>query len=87
MRIYHWLLIIAAVVFLGIGVSGFWGKNAGLREEKEKLKAELDSLLSEKTKIEEEIQYLSFPENLLKQIKARFNYKERYENMFIVIPE
>ena len=49
-----------------------------LSQSKEKfgiLKAKADNLISENAKIKSEIEYFSRPENLEKELRSKFNYK------------
>lgn len=60
-----------------------------LSQSKEKfgvLKAKADSLIAENAEIKSEIEYFSRPENLEKELRAKFNYKKPEEKMIIVVP-
>jgi len=50
------------------------------------LKAKADNLLAENVKIKSEIEYFSLPENLEKELRAKFNYRKPEEKMIIVVP-
>lgn len=61
--------------------------------EKNNLKAKLDSLndklnvlSKENEKLKSEIEYFSVPENLEKELRAKFNYKKPGEKMIIIAP-
>ena len=41
----------------------------------------------ENASLQNSIKYLELPENLVKESKARFNYKNNGEQMIIVVPE
>lgn len=42
---------------------------------------------NENASLQNSIKYLELPENLVKESKARFNYKNNGEQMIIVVPE
>lgn len=62
-------------------------------EERGKLKIKLDDLnsrfsvlIKENADIQSEIEYFSYPENLEKELRQKFNYKKPGEKMIIIIP-
>jgi len=50
------------------------------------LNKRLSALITENANLESDIEYFSYPENLEKELKARFNYKKPGEKMIIVVP-
>ncbi len=57
-----------------------------LKEKFGILKSRADNLIAENAKIKSEIEYFSRPENLEKELRAKFNYKKPEEKMIIVVP-
>lgn len=82
------IIIIASIVILAISVQIFL-----IVKERNKLKIDLDSsnsrlqaLLKENADLQSDIEYFSHPENLEKELKAKFNYKKPDEKMMIIVP-
>ncbi len=46
----------------------------------------LSQLKQDNQEIQEDINYYSFPENVIKALKEKFNYKSPGEKMMIVVP-
>ena len=57
-----------------------------LRADLDNLNRRLQALLKENVDIQSEIEYFSHPENLEKELKAKFNYKKPNEKMMIIVP-
>ena len=81
-------IIILAVVLIGISTQIYF-----ISKERSQLKADLDNLnnrlqaaIKDNINFQSEIEYLSHPENLEKELKARFNYKKPDEKMMIIVP-
>jgi len=65
-----------------------------INKEGNKLEAQIFSesqklfqLKKENQEIQEDIDYYSFPENVVKALKEKFNYKNPGEKMMIVVPD
>lgn len=83
--------IIAAILI--IILMAVWVQIYFIFKERNQLKSRLDgltlkanSLTEENEKIKSEIEYFSLPENLEKELRAKFNYKKPGEKMIIVVP-
>jgi len=81
------------IIILGIVLSAVLVQSYFFIKERNSLKANLDNLnsrlqalLKENADLGSEIEYFSHPENLEKELKARFNYKKPGEEMMIVVP-
>lgn len=62
-------------------------KNNNILEEKfNSLSKELEKLQKENEQLKENIEYFKIKENLLKELKKQYNYKESGENLIIIIP-
>jgi cell division protein FtsB len=57
-----------------------------LKTELEKLAASLDALNEENGFLMSEINYFSNPENLEKELRSKFNYRDAGEKMMIIVP-
>ncbi|OGY96536.1 MAG: hypothetical protein A2128_02140 [Candidatus Liptonbacteria bacterium GWC1_60_9] len=82
-------LALALFVLLAIGMQLF-GLNARRNEAAAKLSSvagELRAVLEENTKLEADILYYANPDNLEKELRARFNYKSPGEELIIVVPK
>lgn len=85
-KIAFWVCFAAALFFLSVGGYRLARQNSDLQKEVSSLEADVSSLKKENEKTKDEIKYFSFPENLLKELRSRFNYIKRGEKMIIVIP-
>lgn len=64
---------------LNLGVKDVQGKFNKLNSEKE-------ALLKENEKLKQDIGYFSDPHNLEKELRSRFNVRNSYEKLIIVVP-
>lgn len=64
---------------LNLGVEDVQGKFNKLNSEKE-------ALLKENEKLKQDIGYFSDPHNLEKELRSRFNVRNSYEKLIIVVP-
>ncbi|MDD5098852.1 MAG: hypothetical protein PHP35_00710 [Candidatus Colwellbacteria bacterium] len=76
------VLIITAFQFYGIAKD-----TVGLEEEAELLRNEANALTKENQETREKIDYLGKAENLIQEIKTKFNYRLPEEKTIIVAPE
>jgi len=81
-------IVILVIVLIGISAQIYF-----ILKERNQLKTELDGLNSrigalakENADLNSDIEYFSYPENLEKELKTKFNYKEPGEKMMIIIP-
>lgn len=82
-------LALAFFVLLLLGMQLF-GLNARRKEAAAKLSAvaaELTAVLEENKKLQADISYYANPNNLEKELRARFNYKSPGEELIIVVPK
>ncbi len=87
MRFLKLSLIAALVAILTwAGYSLVQQKNK-IREEITNLSEATKKLNNENASLQNSIKYLELPENLVKESKARFNYRNNGEQMIIVVPE
>jgi len=82
-------LALALFVLLAIGMQLF-GLNARRNEAAAKLSSvagELRAVEEENIKLQADILYYANPDNLEKELRARFNYKSPGEELIIVVPK
>ena len=61
-------------------------KERSLQKNHDVLQAKLQEVTADYEKLRREFEYLERPENLEKELKARFNYRREGEKMIIVVP-
>jgi hypothetical protein len=79
--------MIAAMMFVGYQIYGVIGEYRQLSGEMTSIKTSADDLSVENEGLRERVQYLSEPENLINEIKSKFNYRFPDERTIIVAPE
>lgn len=80
------IVVIAIFCFLAWGMFGLNKQNNFLKTKLRDLDASAQNLQKENQSLQEQIKYFSFPENLLKEARTLFNYRQPGEKMFIVVP-
>jgi len=78
--------LVAAIGFVGYQVFGMVGEYKELFAEIDQVKTLSDEMKEENKNLKERIEYLSHPENLVKEIKSKFNYRFPDEQTIIVAP-
>lgn len=79
-------------VFIAVSlILGFQVYRLNLGAEKvqskfDKLNSEKETLLKENEKLKQDIGYFSDPHNLEKELRARFNARNFYEKLIIIVP-
>ena len=83
-----WKIVIFVVIagLLGVGIYKLWLQNSRLESEIDKMNASLTEIQDENRELEDRIEYFQNPNNLLKELKSQFNYREQGEEMIIVVP-
>ena len=85
-------IAIALVLFAGLAIAAFqfYGvekDTAGLQNKVAALRNEATAIQQDNKKIEDKIRYLGRSDNLVKELKAKFNYRLPDEKTIIVAPE
>ncbi len=82
------IIIILALVLIGVSAQVYLilKESNGLKKDLDDLNGRIGALVKENSDLKSEIEYFSIPENLEKELKSRFNYKEVGEKMMIVVP-
>jgi len=86
MKIASVVVLSLFLIVLGVQVFSFVRQEWSLGSELADVQASLTKAQSEETNLQQENQYLSNPENLEKELRARFNYKKPGETMVIIEP-
>ena len=87
-----WFLLVIVIILIIASVAA-WTQIYFILKERGELKikfeaisAKANSLIEENRKVKSEIEYFSVPENLEKELKSKYNYKQPDEKMIIVVP-
>jgi cell division protein FtsB len=80
-------MLIAAIGFVGFQIYGIVRDYRNLSAEVSATRSEAENLSAENKELREKIEYLGKPENLIKEIKSRFNYRLPEERTIIIAPE
>lgn len=86
MKIAAIVVLSLFLIVIGVQVFSFVRQEWSLGSELADVQANLTKAQAEETSLQEENQYLSNPENLEKELRARFNYKKPGETMVIIVP-
>mgnify|MGYP001570424474 CR=1 FL=1 len=84
------LKILSITVIVAVGGTGVFrliSEKRLLEKQAVKLKAELDSIVKENKYLTSRIEYLKNPQNLVKELKSEFNYREQDEKLIILVPK
>ena len=83
-----WLIAILSLVLIGVSAQVYLilKESNGLKKDLDDLNGQIRTLVKENTNLKSDIEYFSIPENLEKELKSKFNYKEAGEKMIIVVP-
>jgi uncharacterized protein YlxW (UPF0749 family) len=86
MGFWKWLVVLLIIAALGAGVYDLIRTNSALGGKTTELSDEVRRIEEENKKLASQIEYLKNPHNLLKEIKANFNYREVDEELIIIVP-
>ena len=78
------ILVLAAI--MGIGLYGLNQKKAAWTKQVQALTQTADKLSQENRSLQASLDYFKDPQNLLKELKSQFNYREAGENLIIIVP-
>ena len=81
MKIGVFLASILIAIFLSIQLFNFYKGNSILSLKLEEAVAESDRLDEESHQLKADLQYFSEPENLAKELRAKFDYKKPGEKL------
>ena len=86
MPLWKVLVLIIVIALLGWGVYNLVQEKNLLGKEAAELSEVLKSLEEENRTLTSRIEYFQNPENLLKELKSQFNYREEGEGLIIIVP-
>lgn len=78
------VLIVGGALFFAAGQLYF--SNRSLSSAAAVLQARLSALSIDSRNLKSDLNYLQIPENLEKELRSRFNYKNPGEKLIIVVP-
>ena len=81
MKLGVFLASILIAVFLSIQLFNFYKGNSGLSLKLEEAAAESAKLNAENLQLKADLQYFGEPENLAKELRAKFDYKKPGEKL------
>ena len=87
MKFFLSILFFGLIVFLGIQLYNLYSQKTALAGRVAKVTAQAEALVSENEKLNFDLEYFSNFENLIKEYKALFNYKNPGERLFIIVPQ
>jgi len=79
-------ILLFLIIVFGVQIYFFLNEGRLLSADLRFLQGKLDEARENLRTQEEEYNYLLNPENIEKELKARFNYKRRGEKVIIVVP-
>lgn len=86
MSAWRFVVILLIVALLGWGIVRLLEERHAESADVQELTTSADALKEENAALLSQIQYYKNPENLLKELKSQFNYKESGEQLIIVVP-
>lgn len=81
------VFLIVVLVVLGSQVRFFWQKNKEGEARYRELQAEMAQAKTSYDKAKADLNYYLNPDNLEKELRARFNYRSLGEKMLIIVPQ
>ncbi|HVO28919.1 MAG TPA: septum formation initiator family protein [Candidatus Paceibacterota bacterium] len=87
MKIAFIIVLSLVVIFVGVRVVGFLEEQRALQQNLGDVQSRLATAKTQEANLEEEMQYLSDPANLEKELREQFNYKNPGETMVILVPQ
>ncbi len=78
------VLIVGGALFFVSGQLYFSGRSMSAASDA--LRARLSALSADSMNLKSDLDYLRIPENLEKELRGRFNYKNPGEKLIIVVP-
>jgi len=80
------IILFILVVLVTMGLTKDYRVYLENRQKMENLKAQVLDINANNDIIKEDVDFYSDPDNLTKELKARFNYKKPGEKLLIVVP-
>lgn len=86
MRIVLAVILSLFLAFLLYQTWSFAGREGAAAQEAVSVQAELKKAQADLSGLQSDYQFLQDPDNLEKELRARFNYKAPGEKMIIIVP-
>ncbi len=80
------IVVFALVAFLAFQIYFFWQRGHSAQKEYDVLVTQLQKSKIEYQSLQSDFNYYLNPQNLLKEIRARFNFRAIGEKMIILVP-
>ena len=87
MKILVTVILVGFLTFLTYEIYSFTRRAHDAETTQQNLEAQLKQTQSDKSALEREFDYAKRPENMEKELRARFNYRGAGEKMIIIVPE
>lgn len=81
MKVGAWIAATAILAALGFHLIRIQANNAALSEILQDVKTEVGALKSEREQLKADLDFYSFPENLSKELRAKFDFKKPGETL------
>ena len=75
------------IILVGYEVYVFRGVRTQVSQELNDLQVKVQAARMDQVKLQEELQYYKAPENLEKELRARFPYRRPDEKLIIIVPK
>ncbi len=86
MKLIIIIILLIILIVVSVQIYFFLKENRQLKIKLDNLNTKISALTKENVEIQSEIEYFSFPENLEKELRQKFNYKKPGEKMVIIVP-
>jgi hypothetical protein len=80
------IILVVFLVFLASQIWYFYGETGAAERELDELKAGLDEARSDYEALKADYEFYLTPDNLEKELRARFNYRSPDEKLIIIVP-
>ncbi len=87
MRIAAILALVLVIAVIGIEIRRFFVEGGSAQQSLMGIEAKLDKAKKESATLEANLKYFTQPENLEKEMRARFNYRSAGEKLLILVPK
>ena len=87
MKLAAAIFLSALLVIVGVQIYSFIGKDNQAKQDLLDFQAKLNKAKADQSKSQEEMDYYSNPNNLEKELRARFNYRSSDEKLMILVPK
>lgn len=79
--------LLSCALFVSKFLYGFYGRVAVEAAQLEQVRAKYQAAAADNAALSQEQQYYQRPENVEKELRARFNYRRSDEKLMILVPE